>query len=297
MKNSNFEWLDKDEYPFAPNYFSINNTRQHYIDTGSGEVLLFVHGTPSWSFDFRKLINELSWQYRCLAVDHIGFGLSEKPADYDYSVQNHCQTLEAFIEYKQLRDITLVLHNFGGPIGFNYAFKDPGNIKRIIVLNSWLWDSSNEPGFKNLKKVLSNPLLPFLYRNLNFSPRFLLPASFGDHKLPAELLSQYTKPFSNGSERNGTIAFLRSLLNDQLWFGELWSKRALLNKKPILLIWGMKDKFITGDYLDKFAAGFSTTYIKKLDNCGHFPQEECSAEVIQSIKYFLVKSNIIPQGR
>ncbi|MBC7889069.1 MAG: alpha/beta fold hydrolase [Ferruginibacter sp.] len=287
------EWLDKNEYPFVSNYFTVNNTQQHYIDVGTGETLLFVHGTPSWSFDFRKLIKELLQQYRCIAVDHIGFGLSGKPADYDYSTQNHGKTLEAFIDHLQLKNISLVLHDFGGPIGFDYALKNPENISRIIVLNSWLWDSGAEPGFAKLKKILKSPLLPFLYRNFNFSARYLLPASFGEHKLPAKILQQYIKPFNKRSERTGPLAFARSLVNDQRWFEELWMQRSVLNTKPMLFIWGMKDKFITGNYLDKFISGFSNSFVKKLDTCGHFPQEECADEVTQSIKYFLTKDNQI----
>ncbi len=291
MKNPTFEWLDRKEYPFVSRYFPVNGTELHYVDEGKGETLLFVHGTPSWSFDFRKLIKELSKQYRCIAVDHIGFGLSAKPVDYDYSTKNHSRTLELFIEHLQLKDLTMVLHDFGGPIGFEYALKHPANIKKMVVLNSWLWDSSNEPGFIKLKKVLKNPLLPLLYRYLNFSPRYLLPASFGDQKLPAGILAHYVKPFGKSSERNGTVAFARSLLNDQEWFEELWNRKVVLSRKPILLVWGMNDRFVTGSYLDKFVSGFSNSYIKKLDTCGHFPQEECAGEVLQSIKYFLEKNN------
>ena len=85
----NTNWLNTNEYPFKHHYFKVNDTTMHYVDEGEGEVLLFVHGTPSWSFEFRNVIKFLSKKYRCIAIDHIGFGLSEKPAKYDYTVQNH----------------------------------------------------------------------------------------------------------------------------------------------------------------------------------------------------------------
>ena len=87
------DWLDTFEYPFNPNYFSVNGQRLHYIDEGQGDTILFVHGTPSWSFDFRNIIKGLKDSYRCVAIDHIGFGLSEKPEHYDYSTKNHSKTL------------------------------------------------------------------------------------------------------------------------------------------------------------------------------------------------------------
>ena len=91
------DWIDPTEYPFKSNYFSVNGHKLHYIDEGSGPVLLFVHGTPSWSFEYRNCIKELRSSYRCIAVDHIGFGLSDKPETYDYSTINHSRTLERFI--------------------------------------------------------------------------------------------------------------------------------------------------------------------------------------------------------
>jgi len=110
-------WLDKSEYPFSSNYFDINGQKLHYIDEGKGETILFVHGTPSWSFDYRNIIKKLKENFRCVAVDHIGFGLSDKQEHYDYSTQNHSKTLEKFVIEKQLSNITLVVHDFGDLLG------------------------------------------------------------------------------------------------------------------------------------------------------------------------------------
>jgi pimeloyl-ACP methyl ester carboxylesterase len=287
MNTSDFKWLDKKEYPFSSEYHEINNCRQHYIDVGEGEVLLFVHGTPSWSFDFRNVIRNLSPHYRCVAPDHIGFGLSDKPEHYDYSTVNHSRTLSSFIDHLQLKNISLVLHDFGGPIGFNYALNHPDNIKRVIILNSWLWSSLQNPDFIKLSRILRSPLLPFLYKYLNFSPRFLLPGSFGDKKISKKLLKQYTKPFGKTSERNGPLAFAKSLLNDQAWFEQLWNKRDVLQSKPVLLLWGMKDQFVGPSYLDRFMLGFPSAKVERIEGCGHFPQEEQPEKVWKAIMSFL----------
>lgn len=280
-------WLDSGEYPFTSRYFTANRQRLHYIDTGEGEPFLFVHGAPSWSFDFRHVIQSLSAHYRCIAADHIGFGLSDKPENYDYSTPNHSATLERFIGRLGLRDITLVLHDFGGPIGFDYALRHPDNVKRIVVINSWLWSSKNDPDFIRFSKILNSPFLPFLYRRLNFSPRFLLPRSFGEKKISKHILKHYTRPFRNAAERNGALAFARSLLHDQDWFEALWAKKEALTDKPMLLIWGMKDNFVKPAYLEKFLTGFPRAKAIRLENCGHFPQEEEPGAVARGIlKYF-----------
>lgn len=151
MKN---QWLDKKEYPFSSNFYEVNGHKLHYIDEGKGDTILFVHGTPSWSFDFRNVIKKLRTTNRCIAIDHIGFGLSDKPEHYDYSTQNHSRTLEKFITDKDLNDITLVVHDFGGPIGLNVAIRQPQRIKKIVVMNSWLWSSRNDPDFIDRKSVV-----------------------------------------------------------------------------------------------------------------------------------------------
>jgi pimeloyl-ACP methyl ester carboxylesterase len=261
MKN---QWLDKSEYPFNPNYFEVNGHKLHYIDEGQGHVLLFVHGTPSWSFDFRNVIQNLKTSFRCIAIDHIGFGLSDKPEHYDYSTINHSRTLEKFIVEKQLQEITLVVHDFGGPIGLNFAIHHPERIKNLVILNSWLWSAKADPDYIKLSKILRSPLLPFLYRYLNFSPRFVLPQSFGDKKISGKTLKNCTKPFANASERNGTLAFAKSLLNDQDWFEEIWNKRGAISAKPTLFIWGIKDPVIKPHNLEKFQSGFTKFQAKTL---------------------------------
>jgi haloalkane dehalogenase len=283
-------WLDRSEYPFQSRYFPVNGQSMHYIDEGEGETILFVHGTPSWSFDFRNVIKRLSAHYRCIAVDHIGFGLSDKPAKYDYTTPNHSRTLEKFITGKQLRHFHLVVHDFGGPIGLDVAIRRPHLVGKIIVLNSWLWSSRQEPEFVRLSRLLKSPLLPFLYRYLNFSPRVLLPGSFGDYKLSRRIRAHYTNPFGAPARRNGTLAFARSLLHDQDWFGERWQKREAISSKPTLLIWGMKDRILSPRYLDKFREGFPGARVKKLAGSGHFPQEEQPGQVAEWIDQFLGES-------
>jgi pimeloyl-ACP methyl ester carboxylesterase len=285
----NLDWLDREEYPFQEHYFSVNGQKLHYIDEGKGEILLFVHGTPSWSFDFRNVIKILRLNFRCIAIDHIGFGLSEKPEKYDYSTINHSKTLELFIEELKLSEFSMVVHDFGGPIGLKVAMDYPEKIKKLVVLNSWLWSSKDDPEFLRVTRILHNPLLPFLYKYLNFSPRFILPMSFGEKKLPKHLIKQYTKPFPDKSQRNGPLAFAGSLLSDQDWFEELWKQKEKISSKPTLFIWGMKDPVIKPHNLKKFLSGFTNAQVVKVETAGHFPQEEEPETVAKAIQSFVIE--------
>jgi haloalkane dehalogenase len=163
----------------------------------------------------------------------------------------------------------------------------PEKIKKIVILNSWLWSAKKDPDFIKLSRILKSPLLPFLYRYLNFSSKFILPKSFGDHKLSSRLLKQYTNPFENKTQRNGALAFAKSLLNDQDWFEELWNQRKTISDKPTLFIWGMKDPVIKPHYLEKFESGFKHSKTIKLETCGHFPQEEQAEETTIALQHFL----------
>lgn len=286
---SKFDWLDRNEYPFNHNYLTVDGKRMHYIDEGSGEVVLFVHGTPSWSFDFREQIKTISKTHRCIAADHIGFGLSDKPENYGYSTKQHSKNLESFINHLQLDNITLVVHDFGGPIGLNYAIYHPQKIKQLVVLNTWLWSTRNESEYKQAEMILKSPLLPVLYKYFNFSARFLVTQSWGNKKtLTKEIHKHYLKPFSKPSERMGTIAFAKSLLNDQDWFEELWSKVDVLTGKPTLFIWGKLDKFMPLKFLEKFLTKFKHAQTAQV-SAGHFLQDEAAAEVTAQLNLFLTQ--------
>ena len=273
----NTNWLNTNEYPFKHHYFKVNDTTMHYVDEGEGEVLLFVHGTPSWSFEFRNVIKFLSKKYRCIAIDHIGFGLSEKPAKYDYTVQNHTASLLKLVTHLQLNQFTMLVHDFGGIIGLAAAEQIPEKIKGLVILNTWCRSIQDEPKYKKMKMILGSPLMPLLYRYLNFSAKYILPAAFGERsRLTPEIHQHFLRPFSKVSERNGTIAFAKSLLRDQDYYASVGEKLSILKDKPVLIIWGMKDEFITEKHLLWMQEQFPGAKVVRYDDAGHFVLEEKS---------------------
>ena len=104
-------------YPFESRFFDLGGVRYHYLDEGRGEPIVMVHGNPTWSFYYRHLIMDLRKEYRVIAPDHIGCGLSDKPQQYEYTLEHHIANLEALLEHLALKKITLALHDWGGPIG------------------------------------------------------------------------------------------------------------------------------------------------------------------------------------
>lgn len=266
----------------------------HFIDEGEGEVLLFVHGTPTWSFLYRHLIRALAGNYRCIAVDQIGFGLSEKPEDFDGRPQSHAENLAEFLEKLGLRDITLVVHDFGGPIGLGCALEMPDRIKRIAVFNTWLWETKNNPSVEKIDKIINGYIGKFLYLNLNFSPKVLLKKAFSKpRKLPKDIHRQYIHPFPDKSSRLSLLRLAQSLAGSSDWYQEQWERLDRLAGKPWLFIWGMKDGFITPDFLGRWKSRLPQASVVELD-CGHFVQEEMPEASVQALKAFLSATSPSP---
>jgi haloalkane dehalogenase len=258
-----------------------------YVDEGEGHPLVFVHGTPTWSFLYRHQIKALFRHYRCIAPDHIGFGLSDKPADYPYSAQQLAENFEAFLQQLDLPRFTLVVHDFGGPIGLSYALKHPEQVERIVLFNTWMWSNKGDKQAQQVDRIVSSRFGGWLYRYFNLSPRLLLPQGFADKsKLTKTLKQCYTQPFARTNERYGTLGLARSLMGDSGWYDGLWKSRARIQDKPVLLLWGVKDAFFDLEKLERWKSALNNYELLQLD-CGHFPQEEAPESVSEAIRTFL----------
>ena len=280
-------WVDPQEYPFKSNYFETEFGKIHYVDEGEGEVLLMVHGTPTWSFLYRDLIKELSRSYRCIALDHIGFGLSDKPKDFSGKAEDHAANLELLIDHLNLQEINLVVHDFGGPIGLSHAVDHPDHINRIIIFNTWLWETKDEKEVLKIDKLINSWLGKMLYLNLNVSPKVLLKQGFYDKKnLTKNVHKHYIKPFPSKDSRYGLLRVGQSLLGSSDWYGLLWSKVGLLKPKPVLIIWGNEDKFFKVKDLDKWELELPAAESHQLD-AGHFVMEEQPEKCLELIQEFL----------
>jgi haloalkane dehalogenase len=286
--NSIPDWLDKNKYPFKSNYIEIDGHQLHYIDEGKGQVLLMVHGIPDWSFSYRHLIKDLSKNYRCIALDNLGYGLSDKPEDADYSHPAHARRLEEFIEKLGLKNINLLLHDFGGPMGIYYAKNNPENVNKIIVGNSWIWGLDKDKHFTTGDKLINSWFGKFLYLNMNFSVNFMMKQSFANKSILTKAIHNQFKKAQDKAARKANYRLAKDLVGAHNWHNSIYNKREKLLGKPLLLIWGMKDKFFPADtMIPKWQAAFPQAKLVKLENAGHFFQEEAPLQVSQAIKEFL----------
>jgi haloalkane dehalogenase len=281
------DWVDRNLYPFQSRYIDPGPGRMHYVDEGTGPVILMVHGTPTWSFLYRHLIRELLQNYRVIAIDHLGFGLSDKPPHWSYRPEDHARNLEVLIERLGLCDITLVVHDFGGPIGLAYATRHPDNVRALVLFNTWMWSLQGTAAEK-VSRLMGGPVGRFLYRRLNFSSRVLIKAAFSDkRKLTREVHRQYTAAFPAPAARQGPWVLARELIGSSSWYQGLWQCRQRIVEKPTLVLWGMRDPAFGSDALARWKAAFTNARIVELPNAGHFVQEEAPEEAARAIRTFL----------
>jgi len=280
-------WVDKSEYPFDNKYIKLDIGDMHYVDEGEGEVILFIHGTPTWSFLYRDFIKELSKTNRCIAIDHIGFGLSDKPVGFSGTPENHSKNLIEFIKKMNLDNINLVVHDFGGPIGLSAAIKENERINKIVMFNTWLWETKSNKDVQKIDKIVNGFLGKLMYLNFNFSPKVLLKKGFyNSDNLTKSKHEHYIKPFPTKESRLSLLNIAKSLLGSSDWYNNQWDKLNKIDNKEWLIIWGTKDSFLSNKYKEKWYDRLPKAKRVELD-CGHFIQEEKTIEAIEEIKNFL----------
>ena len=275
-------WLDRNEYPFDSNYFHTEIGKMHYIDEGEGNPIVFVHGNPSWSFQFRNVIKKLSKDYRCIAPDLIGFGLSDKPANWSYLPKDQASILDEFLESLNLVDGTMVVGDWGGPIGLSYVINHPDRIKNLVITNTWLWSVKNDWYYQMFSKFVGGPIGKLLINQRNFFARDILRMASG-RKPSKEVHLHYLKPLEKKEERLGSWVFPREVVVSYECLDSLWEKRSAIKEKNTLLAWGMKDIAFREKELKRWMELFPHAKVVKYPAAGHFVAEEEPEQLINGM--------------
>ena len=276
----------------------IGGLDYHYLDEGSGNPIVMVHGNPTWSFYFRSLIQALSSRFRTIAPDHIGCGLSEKPDPkrYGYRLQNRVDDLETFLDRLALKEkLTLVLHDWGGMIGMTYAVKYPERIGRIILMNTAAF---LPPKGKSLPLRLrlvrnSGPVAAFFVLGFNlFAHGAAWMASY--RRLPRDVRKGLTAPYNSWHNRTATLKFVQDIpINEKdpsyHLVQHVDNSLHKLSKHPVLICWGEHDFVFDGDYLSEWQRRFPGAEVHTFSDAGHYVLEDVPEKVTSRVKDFLEK--------
>lgn len=285
----------RDLYPFKSKFIKVRGGyNYHYIDEGEGEVILMLHGNPSWSFLFRNLIIGLRKNYRLIAPDHIGFGLSDKPYQYQYSLETHIDNLDELLEYLNLEKFTLLVHDWGGPVGFGCAERYPEKISRLIISNTAAFTFDWIPFRLRLARI---PILNrILIENFNLFAKF---ATFMTTKKPLDkrIKEAYLFPFRKADSRHGIFSFVQDIpmwpedrsyellvhIEHGLWF---------FREKPICIIWGMKDWCFKRRFLKRWFQYYPEAECYKMKTAAHFLYEDEPKKTLEIISDFLKRNSV-----
>ncbi|MFQ5708651.1 MAG: alpha/beta fold hydrolase [bacterium] len=283
-----FQWINREAYPFQSNFLDLSMGKMHYVDEGQGEPIVMLHGNPTWSFLYRHLIKGLSQNYRCVAPDYIGFGLSDKPETWSYLPEDHAENFKALIEELDLKEITLVVQDWGGPIGLSYAVGKPKNVKRLIIMNTWMWSVKGDPHFARFSGLIGGSVGHFLIRRFNFFARVVMKQAFADKsRLPKSAHEHYLRPLKHPNDRKGCAVFPRQIIGSSDWLDSLWSQRDKLKNKPTQILWGMKDIAFRAKELQTWRGLFENCKVIELAHVGHYVQEEMGSALSPLIADFL----------
>ena len=276
-------WLAK-LYPFrAQQFFTPHGANMSYVDEGPGddEAVLMLHGNPTWSFFYREVIRELASSVRCVAPDHVGMGLSDKPQDYPYTLATRIADIEALVASLKLRRVHLVVHDWGGAIGFGWAVKHPELVGRIVVLNTAAFRSPHIPARIALCKTPG--LGTVLVRGFN---GFAWPATWmamNQRTLSLEEKRAYLYPYRTWADRVAVNAFVKDIPMGETHpsYGTLAgieSALSGLSGKPMKIIWGGADFCFNGQFLNRWRELFPRAEVVHLPNAGHYVLEDAKPE-------------------
>jgi len=268
----------------------------HYLDEGQGAPVVMVHGNPTWSFYYRRLVEQLSPIHRTVVPDHMGCGYSDKPDDsrYAYTLASRVDDLEALLDHLGIdHNVTLVMHDWGGMIGMTYAARHPDRIAQLVLMNTAAF---HMPRTKSLPWALGicrdTPIGSWLVRGLNAFARGTAVIGCTRNRLPRALRAAYVAPYDSWAHRIAIHRFVQDIPlrpGDRCYDLVSWVETRLeqLASVPVLIAWGMRDFVFDQPFLDEWIRRFPHAQVHRFEQAGHYVLEDESEALTALIEGFL----------
>jgi haloalkane dehalogenase len=285
-------WLAS-EYPFTPRRFSLSDgTTISFLDEGprSDSAVLMVHGNPTWSYYYRHLVRALAPARRCVVPDHVGMGFSQKPESRAYTLEQRITDLEDWIASLGLRQLDLVVHDWGGAIGLGFAGRHPEMVRRLVILNTAAFPDARIPARIAVCRL---PLVgPLLVRGLN---GFAWPATrmaMARRRLSADERRGYLLPYGSWADRVAVNAFVRDIPMEQghptrATLEAVEAGLARLREKEAMILWGGRDFCFNDHFLGRWCPILPAAAVHYLADAGHYVLDDARDEVVPLIRTFL----------
>lgn len=276
-------WIDNELFPFQSRFVELDGHTIHYVDEGSGPILLMLHGNPVWSFVYRDVITALRDRFRCIALDFPGFGLSTAAPGYRYLAQDHAALLVAFVDHLDLSDLTLVGHNWGGPFGLYAAERRSDRFQRLVLANTWAWPLNGDVSSEVFSRGMGNPVGRELIKRLNLLTERFIPAAHKRRELSEVEMAHYRQATRTLERRHAGAVLPGELVGARSFFTELADRLGAIEMLPTLIVWADTDPIFTDKYRQRLEETFPNHTTTVLHGVGHFLQSDAPAEFSEAI--------------
>ena len=281
-------------YPFKSRFLNLDQHKYHYLDEGQGETLLMLHGNPTWSFYYRNLVLELKKSYRCVVPDHMGMGKSDKPQTYPYKLSKHIDNLAALVCELSLKDITLVVHDWGGAIGMGFAIRYPQKVKRLVLFNTAAFLSEKIPLSLSLCRIPGFGSLAI--RGFNaFALAATIMACKKRERMKDEVKAGYLAPYNNYSNRIANLRFVQDIpMNPNhpsyRLIKEIEENLGQFANLPVMIAWGEKDFVFNHHFLNKWTKIYPNAIVHRISDAGHYVVEDAYERIIPWMDSFFQRN-------
>lgn len=291
------------DYPFVPQRFEARpGIAMSYLDEGprDGEVIVMLHGNPSWSYYWRHLVAGLRDRYRCIVPDHVGMGLSDKPDDaanasprYDYTLQSRVDDLDALLAHLGIDGpVTLAVHDWGGMIGFGWALRDPSRVRRLVITNTAAFPLPAAKRFpKRLALGRDSKIGGWAIRRFNLFARGA--ALYGTVRtLPQDVVQAYSGVYDGWTSAISTLRFMQDIPlgeGDRAWslLQAVAAQLPAYADRPAFIAWGLRDFVFDRHFLDGFRAALPAAEVHPYRDAGHYVLEDLHDQLVPMIRTFL----------
>lgn len=278
------EWVSDELFPFSSRFLELDGHRVHYVDEGAGPVLLMLHGNPTWSFVYRDVIRRLRADFRCVALDLPGFGLSEAADGYRFLPEEHAAVTHAFLERLDLSGVTLVAHDWGGPIGLSAVERSPHRFGALVLANTFGWPVNGDLHFELFSRTVGGLVGRELVRRLNLFVNVVLPAAHLRRRPSAAEMRHYRRALSTRRRRHATAVLPHAITSSRAFLAEVEGGLAGLRHLPTLLLWGDGDIAFRERERQRWATELPDATTVTLPGAGHYVQSDAPEEFADALR-------------
>lgn len=277
-------WVDDDLFPFKSRFIEIDGHSVHYVDEGSGPTLLFLHGNPTWSFLWREVISALRTDFRCVALDYPGFGLSTAGPGYRYRPEEHAEVVTRFVDALDLDGVTLVGQDWGGPIGLAAAQRRPGAFDRLVLVNTWAWPVNGVLHFEAFSRIVGGLPMRFLVRQFNLLVNAFIPTGHRRRTPTADEMNHYREALGTAERRQASAVLPGRVLGSRAFFADVEAGLADLAHLPTLIVWGDADIAFRPQERERLEATFPHHETVIVEGAGTYVESDAPGEFVAAIR-------------